>query len=117
MRTGGWGKHISIIEPRHSFKNFVWRGTTLYLNHALPFSKRKPPLAFAAHSFFEFPPPKKSEWKRAARREGGTRGTPRVAGFSIGTQSERTWRSQATTHAERAKSGILFEMGSNFLIQ
>jgi len=36
---------------------------------------------------------------------------------SIGTQSERTWRVQATTHAERAKSGVLFEMGSNFLIQ
>ena len=31
---------------------------------------------------------------------------------------ERTLRVQATTHAERAKSvGVLFEMGSNFLIQ
>ena len=35
-------------------------------------------------------------------REGGTRGTPRVAGFSIGTQSGRTMQLQATTHAERA---------------
>ena len=67
------------------------------------FFLRKPPLAFAAHSFFAFPPRKKSEWRGAARREGGTRGTPRVAGFSIVTQSGRTWRVQVTTHAERAK--------------
>src|SRR3989344_5987248 len=56
-------------------------------------------------------PPKKSEWRGAARREGGTRGTPRVAGFSIGTQSERTRQFQATTHAERAKS-LALEKGS-----
>src|SRR3990167_5944277 len=47
----------------------------------------KPPLAFAAHSFSEIPPAKNSEW-REARREGGMRGTPRVAGF-IPAQSER----------------------------
>jgi len=70
-----------------------------------------PPLAFAAHSFFQIPPRKKSEWRGAARREGGTRGTPRVAGFSIGTQSERTMQFQTTTHAERAKS-LALEKGS-----
>ena len=61
--------------------------------------------------FFKFPPRKKSEWRGAARREGGTRGTPRVAGFSIGTQSERTMQFQATTHAERAQS-VPLEKGS-----
>ena len=66
------------------------------------FPKRKPPLAFAAHSFFQIPPAKNQNGG-AARREGGTRGTPRVTGFSIGTQSGRTVRFQATTHAERAK--------------
>ena len=72
------------------------------------FSFWKPPLAFAAHSFFQIPPRKKSEWRGAARREGGTRGTPRVAGFR---RSERTMQFQATTHAERAKS-VPLEKGS-----
>ena len=64
----------------------------------------KPPLAFAAHSFFQIPPRKKSEWRGAARREGATRGTPRVAGFR-GSPRNRSvlGRVQATTHAERAK--------------
>ena len=31
----------------------------------------KPPLASAAHSFFQIPPAKKSEWRGAARRVGG----------------------------------------------
>src|SRR3989344_9083698 len=54
----------------------------LYLNPArFLFPKRNPPLAFAAHSILKNPPRKKSEWRGAARREGGTRGTPRVAGF------------------------------------
>src|SRR3989344_8597733 len=58
---------------------------------------------------FSNPPPrKKSEWRGAARREGGTRGTPRVAGFR---RSERTMQFQATTHAERAKS-VPLEKGS-----
>src|SRR3989344_5153161 len=61
--------------------------------------------------FFKFPPRKKSEWRGAARLEGGTRGTPRVAGFRVATRSERTMQFQATTHAERAKS-VPLEKGS-----
>ncbi|OGG69819.1 hypothetical protein A3F27_00795 [Candidatus Kaiserbacteria bacterium RIFCSPHIGHO2_12_FULL_53_13] len=85
----------------------------LYLNHASSFFlKGSRPSPLPPIPFFKFPPAKKSEWRGAARREGGTRGTPRVAGFSIGTQSGRTMQFQATTHAERAKSGLPLEKGS-----
>lgn len=48
-----------------------------------------------------------------------TRVRERVRGalVRISTQSERTMQLQATTHAERAKSGVLLEMGSNFFKQ
>ena len=35
----------------------------------------------------------------------------------VPTQSGRTFWVKATTHAERAKSGVLLEVGSDFLIQ
>jgi len=35
----------------------------------------------------------------------------------VSTRSERTVWVKATTHAERAQSGVLLEVGSNFLIQ
>ena len=49
-------------------------------------------------------------------RSGKARGrdarySARGAGFSIGTQSERTMQFQATTHAERAQS-LALEKGS-----
>jgi len=48
-----------------------------------------------------------------------TRVRERVRGalVRITTQSERTRQFQATTHAERAKSGVLLEMGSDFFKQ
>ena len=61
--------------------------------------------------FFKSPPAKNQNWG-AARREGGTRGTPRVAGFRVATRSERTAWVKATAHAERAKSALLLEIGS-----
>ncbi|KKW20096.1 MAG: hypothetical protein UY63_C0001G0001, partial [Parcubacteria group bacterium GW2011_GWA2_51_10] len=60
--------------------------------------------------------------KKIRMRSGKARG--RDARYSarggvqrVATRSERRMRVKATTHAERAKSGVLFEMGSNFLIQ
>jgi hypothetical protein len=56
---------------------------------------------------------KENFWVLPARvRERG-----RGALVRITTQSERTMQFQATTHAERAKSGVLLEMGSNFFKQ
>jgi len=53
--------------------------------------------------------------------QGNFWGCPRESASAAETQSAesgRTLQVQATTHAERAKSfGVLFEMGSNFLIQ
>jgi len=46
------------------------------------------------------------------RYSGGAR-----AAVSIATRSGRTFWVKATTHAERAKSGVLLEVGSDFLIQ
>jgi len=48
-----------------------------------------------------------------------TRVRERVRGalVRITTQLERTRQFQATTHAERAKSEVLLEMGSNFFKQ
>jgi len=39
------------------------------------------------------------------------------AAEALPAQSGRTWRVKATTHAARATSGVLLEMGSDFLIQ
>jgi len=100
--------------PRHSLKNFVWRGTALYLNPDR-FLSQKGSAAPASHSFFEFPREKNQNGNGAAGAEGGNaRYSARGAGFSITTRSERTLRVQTTTHAERAKSvGVLAKIGSS----
>ncbi|OGG54260.1 hypothetical protein A2851_01180 [Candidatus Kaiserbacteria bacterium RIFCSPHIGHO2_01_FULL_53_29] len=87
----------------------------VFESRPLPFlgilKRKRRPSPLPPIPFFKFPPRKKSEWRGAARREGGTRGTPRVAGFRVATRSERTMQFQATTHAERAKS-VPLEKGS-----
>ena len=75
----------------------------------------KPPLAFAAHSILKNPPPQKIRMERSGKARG--RDARYSARGGVPTQSERTFGVKATTHAERAKSGVPLEMGSNFLIQ
>jgi hypothetical protein len=67
---------------------------------------------------FRNPPPAKNQNGEERQGEGrDARYSARGGIQRVATQSERTWRVKATTYAERAKLGVLFEMGSNFLIQ
>src|SRR3989344_71639 len=54
-------------------------------------------------NFKKIPPANKSEWRGGKARGRDARYSARGAGFSIGTQSGRTWWVQATTQSERAK--------------
>ena len=70
----------------------------------------------AAHSFLEFPPREKPEWKRS----GGGRGRPHAVLRALGgihSESERTLRVRNTTHAARAKSvSVGAKMGSSSVV-
>src|SRR3989338_3300709 len=78
---------------------------------------------FPFHFFFRFAAEGGGEETRGKCKEIfwflHTRDRERVRGAlgRITTQSERTIQFRATTHAERAKSGVLLEMGSNFFKQ
>ena len=88
----------------------------LYLNpDRFLLRKEAPPLAFAAHSFFQIPPPQKIRMERSGKAR--WRDARYSARGGVPTRSERTFWVKATTHAERAKSGVLLEVGSDFLIQ
>ena len=104
----GLGQAHTDFAPRHSLKITEWRAPFVFESRPSFFLKGSRPSPLPPIPFFKSPPRKKSEWRGAARREGGTRGTPRVAGFR---RSERTMQFQATTHAERAKS-LALEKGS-----
>ena len=91
----------------------------MYLNPArFLLRKEAPPLAFAAHSFFQIPPPQKIRMERSGKARGrDARYSARGGVQRVAMRSERTWRVQATTHAERARLGVLLEVGSDFLVQ
>jgi len=81
------------------------------------FEEWKPPLAFAAHSFLEISPPQKNKNEERQGERADARYSARGGVQRATTRSERTVWVKATTRSARAKSGVLFEMGSNFLIQ
>src|SRR3989344_1121583 len=58
MRTGGFGANTYRFASCHSLKTTGWRVPFVFESRLFLFPKRKPPLAFAAHSFFQIPPPK-----------------------------------------------------------
>ena len=113
-REGGANTYRFCASP--FLKEFCMARLHLYL-HLNPanflFQKEARPLVSAVHSKFNSPPAKKSEWENGKTRR-RTRGTPRVGGIQrVATRSGRTMRYRATTHAERAKSGLLFKICSS----
>jgi len=65
--------------------------------------------------FLSAPPTPPAELNQKGRKIFGF--CPRESSSASEVQSERTIQSQATTHAERAKLGVLLEMGSDFFKQ
>jgi len=85
-RMGGFGASTYRFASRHSLKNFVWRAPFVFQSRLFLFHKRKPPLAFAAHSFLEIPPPQKN--KNEERQ-----------GERAGRAVLRAWRDSGHWHA------------------
>ena len=52
------GANTCRFASRHSLKTTEWRVPFVFESRHFLFLKRKPPLAFAAHSFFQIPPAK-----------------------------------------------------------
>ena len=65
--------------------------------------------------FLSAPPTPPAELNQKGRKIFGF--CPRESASAPEAQSERTMQSRATTHAERAKLGVLLEMGSDFFKQ
>lgn len=65
--------------------------------------------------FLSAPPTPPAERNKKGRKIFGF--CPRESASASEAQSERAIQSQVTTHAERAKLGILLEMGSDFFKQ
>gem|GEM_PF-2320649 len=89
-----------IISVFYSFLNVV---LTAKQNQKFPFH------------FLSAPPTPPAELNQKGRKI--FEFCPRESASASEAQSERTIKFQATTHAERAKLGILLEMGSDFFKQ
>ena len=67
----GWvGASTYRFVPRHSLVMIEWRVPFVFESRPFLFPKRKPPLAFAAHSFLEIPPPAKKIRMRSGKARG-----------------------------------------------
>src|SRR3989344_2370853 len=64
---GREGQTHTDFAPRHSLKNFAWRGTTLYLNPVLPFSQKEAAPRLCRPFLFSNPPPQKIRMERSGK--------------------------------------------------
>ena len=106
--------HINLCASPF-LKEFCMARLHLYLNHALPFSQKEAAPRLCRPFLFSNPPPPKNQ--NGEERQGERAGRAVLRAWRGSRRSGRTFRVKATTHAPRARLGVLLEVGSDFLIQ
>ena len=105
----GWvGASTYRFVPRHSLVMIEWRVPFVFESRPFLFPKRKPPLAFAAHSFLEIPPPRKKNKNEERQGERAGRAVLRAWRDSASPRDRSVRKSLKPPRARRVRSQSRF---------